>query len=157
MLTLGIVLLVLGLVLLVAEAHLPTFGAVGAGGVAALVAGGILTITASGGGVALALPIAIGAGLVGAGFLYIAVTKGAQIVRGRARSGPESLIGHVGVVRSAPDPLGQVLVEGALWRARLSFHDGDGEPLRSGDQIVVERVDGLTLSVRRAEEWELMP
>ena len=27
--------------------------------------------------------------------------------------------------------------------------------LRTGDPVVVERVQGLTLSVRRAEEWEL--
>jgi membrane protein implicated in regulation of membrane protease activity len=31
----------------------------------------------------------------------------------------------------------------------------DPEELREGDPVVVERVQGLTLSVRRAEEWEL--
>jgi membrane protein implicated in regulation of membrane protease activity len=30
------------------------------------------------------------------------------------------------------------------------------EALREGDRVVVERVSGLTLSVRRAEEWELI-
>jgi hypothetical protein len=29
--------------------------------------------------------------------------------------------------------------------------------LRRGDPIVVERGDGLALTVRRAEEWELAP
>ena len=46
-----------------------------------------------------------------------------------------------------------ILVDGALWRARPCWED-DG-PLRVGDHVVVERVKGLTLSVRRAEEWEL--
>ncbi len=33
----------------------------------------------------------------------------------------------------------------------------DGEAaLHEGDSVVVERVSGLTLSVRRAEEWELI-
>jgi len=29
--------------------------------------------------------------------------------------------------------------------------------LHEGDQVVVERVSGLTLCVRKAEEWELNP
>jgi membrane protein implicated in regulation of membrane protease activity len=29
--------------------------------------------------------------------------------------------------------------------------------LHDGDRVVVERVSGLTLGVRKAEEWELNP
>jgi membrane-bound ClpP family serine protease len=156
MLTLGIVLLVVGIALLVTEAHLPTIGAVGAGGLAAVVAGGYLAITGSGGSLAVAVPAAIGAGAIGAGFLYVVVTKGVATQRARLRSGAESLVGHVGVLRSAPDPLGHVFVDGALWRARRSLIDGDEpESLRAGDQVVIEGIDGLTLDVRRAEEWEM--
>lgn len=156
MLTLGIVLLVVGVALLVAEAHLPTLGALGGTGVAALVGGGVLTVTATGGGVALALPIAIGSGAAAAGLLYIMVTRGAAVARARARSGAESLVGHQGVLRSSPDPVGQVFVDGALWRARPSLEYEGTDELRVGDPVVVEHVRGLTLSVRKAEEWELM-
>ena len=48
---------------------------------------------------------------------------------------------------------GQVFVDGALWRARPSWPDSD-EPLTAGRRVVVEGVSGLTLAVRRAEEWE---
>jgi membrane-bound ClpP family serine protease len=157
MLTLGIALLVVGLALLVAEAHLPALGALGAAGTVALVGGGILTVVGSGGGFALALPIGIGAGLAAGGFLYIVLRKGFELHGARARSGTESLVGHVGVIRSAPDPLGQVFVDGALWRARPSWGDEGAEALHEGDPVIVEQVSGLTLSVRRAEEWELMP
>ena len=157
MLTLGIVLLIVGLALLVAEAHLPTLGALGGGGVAAIVGGGVLIVTASGGGLALALPIAIGAGAVAGGLLWIVVAKGLETRRGRIRSGAEALVGRTGVVRASPDPLGQVFVDGALWRARCAWGEDDLETLEDGDRVVVERVDGLTLSVRKAEEWELMP
>jgi membrane protein implicated in regulation of membrane protease activity len=61
----------------------------------------------------------------------------------------------VGGGRATPPPLGQVFLDGALWRARL--WTGDEERLHRGDPIVVERVDGLTLTVRRAEEWEVAP
>jgi membrane-bound serine protease (ClpP class) len=70
----------------------------------------------------------------------------------RVRSGAEGLIGRVGEARSP----GQVFLDGALWRARLWAADED-TTLARGDPIVVERVDGLTLTVRRAEEWEVSP
>ena len=44
-------------------------------------------------------------------------------------------------------------MDGALWRARPSWPDSDDE-LKVGDPVVVERVSGLTLAVRKAEEWE---
>jgi membrane-bound serine protease (ClpP class) len=61
------------------------------------------------------------------------------------------------VVRRWSEPAGQVFINGALWRARRRWADSDdNESLREGDLVVVERVTGLTLSVRRAEEWELI-
>jgi membrane-bound serine protease (ClpP class) len=57
------------------------------------------------------------------------------------------------VVRNWAGPDGQVFVDGALWRARRSWADDEKE-LGEGDSVVVERVSGLTLAVRRAEDWE---
>jgi membrane-bound serine protease (ClpP class) len=62
-------------------------------------------------------------------------------------TGSEELIGAHGQVRTALDPIGHVFVKGALWRAR-SDHEG----LRVGDAVVVESVDGLTLTVAPAPE-----
>jgi membrane protein implicated in regulation of membrane protease activity len=44
-------------------------------------------------------------------------------------------------------------VDGALWRASSSWADADDVP-SPGDSVVVERVKGLTLAVRKAEDWE---
>jgi membrane protein implicated in regulation of membrane protease activity len=71
------------------------------------------------------------------------------------RAGAEGLCGRIGVVRAWDEPAGQVFVDGALWRARLDWSPPDGEALHEGDAVVVERVSGLTLCVRRADEWEL--
>jgi membrane-bound ClpP family serine protease len=154
LLTLGIVLLVLGAVLLVAEAHLPSFGALGVAGIAALVTGAALAVDAAGGGVALVVALALAIGVGAGALLFYAVRASLPLARLRARTGAEALVGHVGVVRQAPAPLGQILVDGALWRARPCWEEDD-KTLRVGDHVVVERVSGLTLSVRRAEEWEL--
>jgi membrane protein implicated in regulation of membrane protease activity len=59
-------------------------------------------------------------------------------------------------VRGWSEPAGQVFVDGALWRARHDWAGLDGAALREGDPVVVENVSGLTLSVRRAEDWELI-
>jgi membrane-bound ClpP family serine protease len=157
LLTFGIVLLVLGTVLLVAEAHLPTYGALGVGGVVALVAGAALAVDAAGGGPALILAVAVAIGAIAGTALFYAVRASLPLARARARTGAEALVGHIGVVRQVPAPFGQILVDGALWRARPCWEDEDGPTLRVGDHVVVERVNGLTLSVRRAEEWELEP
>jgi membrane-bound serine protease (ClpP class) len=154
LLTLGIVLLVLGAVLLVAEAHLPSFGALGVAGIAALVIGAALAVDAAGGGVALVVALALAIGVGSGALLFYAVRASLPLARARARTGAEALVGHVGVVRQVPAPLGQILVDGALWRARPCWEEDD-KALRVGDHVVVERVSGLTLSVRRAEEWEL--
>ena len=148
-------LLVLGAVLLAAEAHLPTYGALGVAGIGALVSGVVLALDAAGGGVALVVSVALAIGVGAGAMLLWAVRASLPVVRTRARTGAEALVGQIGVVRQEPAPLGQILVDGALWRARPCWEEDGAPALRKGDHVVVERVNGLTLSVRRAEEWEL--
>jgi membrane-bound ClpP family serine protease len=155
MTALAVVLLVIGAALLVAEAHLATYGVLGIAGTAAILAGGVLAVAEAGGSVALAvalvLPVAVGL----AALTLVATRKALAARRPRPKGGASGLIGRVGVVRRAPAPVGAVLVEGELWRARTSWDD---EPaLREGEHVVIEQVHGLTLAVRRAEEWEVLP
>jgi membrane-bound serine protease (ClpP class) len=151
-----VALLVVGALLLVAEAHLVSYGVLGVAGVLALIAGGVLAVDAAGGSVllafALTLPVALG--LVA--LMIVAGRKALAVRRRRPASGAAGLIGRVGVVRHAPAPVGDVLVEGELWRARSSWAD-DEPALCEGEHVVVEQVHGLTLAVRRAEDWEVLP
>ena len=153
MVLVGIALLLAGAGLLVAEAHLPSYGALGLGGVIALVAGAAIAVDASGGGIALIVGIAAIVAIAALALVAVMARATLAAARPRALTGAEGLVGHVGVIRRAPAPLGQVYVDGALWRARPCMED----ELDVGDPVVVERVNGLVLSVRRAEEWELDP
>jgi membrane-bound serine protease (ClpP class) len=153
MLGLGIALLVVGTALLIAEAHVVSYGILGAAGLAAMVLGAALAIDAAGGGLVPILAIVLALGLGGGALLLAALRRVAAVSRGKARTGAETLVGRIGVVRAAPAPLGQVFVDGALWRARVALEED--ETLHPGEPVVVERVNGLTLAVRRAEEWEL--
>jgi membrane-bound ClpP family serine protease len=154
--TFGIVLLLLGTALAVAEAHVPSHGAFGSAAALALAGGIALVATGAGLSTAIALALGLAAGAVTAVYAWIVVRKAFAVSRRAVRSGAEGLVGRVGEVRAAPAPLGQVYLDGALWRARLWAGDEDAV-LQRGDPIVVERVDGLTLTVRRAEEWEVAP
>jgi membrane-bound serine protease (ClpP class) len=153
---LGLLLLFLGAALAVVEAHVPTHGALGSVAVAAGATGVALVVGGAGFGLALALVTGLVAAALGAGYLWVVVHKALAARHARVRSGAEGLIGRVGEVRAAPAPLGQVFLDGALWRARAWGFDEEAALLERGDPIVVERVDGLTLTVRRAEDWEVL-
>ena len=152
-----LMLLVLGAVLLVAEAHVVSFGVLGVAGVAALVAAAALAVDAAGGGTLAALAVAVPvAGVCGAGVLLVA-TKALAATRQRPVGGRAGLVGRIGVVRRAVAPVGDVLVAGELWRAHPSWDAEDEPAMLEGEHVVVERVQGLTVAVRRAEEWEVRP
>jgi membrane-bound serine protease (ClpP class) len=155
MLTLGFALVLIGAILVVAEAHVPGI-VLGLAGGASLIAGGVLVIDALGGGAALALPVGVGLGVAAGGWALAVTRTAAGSRRMRIQAGAEALCGRIGVVRRWSDSAGQVFVDGALWRARDTSLDGEADALREGDAVVVERVSGLTLAVRRAEDWEVI-
>jgi membrane-bound ClpP family serine protease len=160
MTALGVSLLFVGAILILVEAHVPTLGVLGGPGVVALGAGAVLAVLGLGGGVILGVVAALLLAGAAGGVMAVTVGKGAAVRRRRVRAGPEGLIGCLGVVRSWDRTSGSVLVDGALWRARRSALDDtdSGEPpdeLHPGDEVVVDHLDGLTVRVRRAEEWEL--
>jgi membrane-bound serine protease (ClpP class) len=147
----GLALVLVGIALLVAEAHV-SGGVLGVFGGLALAGGAALAIGGAGAGVVLVVAATVAAVAVTAVWLAIATRKSLAARRRQVASGREALSGRTGVVRSWAGDDGQVFVDGALWRARRSAVQAD--ELGAGDAVVVERVSGLTLAVRRAEEWE---
>ncbi|MET0306516.1 MAG: NfeD family protein [Solirubrobacterales bacterium] len=138
----------LGIALLAAELLLPTGGVLAVLGVIGLVAGGVLALTAESDATAAdwAGPALVTLGILSGISFYLVTRKVLAAHREQpVRAGHEELIGAPAEVRSSLDPEGQVWIEGALWRARLT---GDGAPLRPGDRVTVEAIEGLTLMVR---------
>ena len=64
--------------------------------------------------------------------------------RRRAAVGAEALVGRSAVAVTPLDPRGQVRIDGELWSAVSE------EPLERGREVVVRRVEGLTLVVESA-------
>jgi len=155
MFVLGAVLLIIGALLVLVEAHVPTGGVIGGAAIVAVIAGAAMMLVAAGAPGLLVLVLALFALAAGT---YAVLVLGRSLIRHRRlrpRTGAEALVGHVGVLRSPPAPEVRVFVDGALWRAEPDWHHEEAE-LHEGDRVVVERVHGLTLCVRKAEDWELV-
>jgi membrane-bound serine protease (ClpP class) len=143
----GIILLVAGIGLIIAEAHLATFGILGVIGVIALALSGLMLYDTDAEGFEVSAPLVIGVAIVLGGLLAIAVKKVVEARRNPVWTGEEELPGAEGDVRVAIDPVGQVFVHGALWRAEPADGSGTGA-IPPGTRVRVESVDGLTLKVR---------
>jgi membrane-bound serine protease (ClpP class) len=156
MTAIGITLLLVGAILVAIEAHVPRLGVLGGPGVIALAAGAVLAVGGLGGGIAVGVATAVVLAVAGAGILALTFRKGIAVRRRRVRAGAEGLVGQLGVVRRWEEPRGKVMVDGCLWHARRSWGDEEEADLHEGDHVVVEKLDGLTLAVRPAEQWELI-
>lgn len=147
MLTLGLLLVVIGAALAVAEVHVSSYGALGAAAIASLAVGVGLIVSAAGSPALVALFVGIAVALAGGVAVVLMARKALATRRLQASN---DLVGRVGVARGEDS----VFVDGALWRARVWEVD-EGHRLERGEPVVVERVNGLTLTVRPAEKWEV--
>jgi membrane-bound serine protease (ClpP class) len=143
----GALLILLAFGLLVAEAFIVSHGALAAGGIVALIFGGLLLFDTDSDAFSISVPVVIfTAALLGGSFTFV-ISKAVQARHAQVHTGSEELVGARGVVRAPLDPIGHVFVRGALWRAK----GPDSSPLGVGVEVVVEKVEGLTLTVRKAD------
>lgn len=143
----GLGLIVLGVVLLVAEAFTPSFGVLGVGGIAAFVFGSILLLDSDIPGFAIS-PALIGSvaatasiGLLALMFFLVGAHRRPVI------SGREGLVGGIAeALEDFSDGTGMVLVEGERWSARCP------RPVTKGEQLRILRLHGLLLEVEPISE-----
>lgn len=136
----GLALLLLGLIFMIAEAFVPSFGALGLGGIAAFVAGSLLLWDETGPGYEISLGLVLGFALASATVLIGLATL---ILRQRSRpvvSGAEALLGATGTVLGGNS--NRAWIHGESWQIRAD------RPLRPGERVRVEGRDGLTLFVQ---------
>jgi membrane-bound serine protease (ClpP class) len=141
----GLLLMVLAAAFFIAEAFVPSHGALTLAGAVSFVLGSLLLFDPAGDAYQVSLPISIAIAGTMALFMTLAVAKVVQVRRKPVEVGVHGLVGEHGVVREE----GLVFVNGELWRA----HRADGAPLELGDDVAVEGVleDGLELIVAPAQ------
>jgi membrane-bound serine protease (ClpP class) len=134
----------IGIVLLLIELLAPTGGLLAVIGALGLAAAGVVALNEDSPDAD-----AIGGALIAAGVLsvvsfYVISRKVLAAHRDEpVRTGWEELIGEEAEVREPLDPVGQVWINGALWKARTE----DGGRIAPEARVKIESMDGLMLLV----------
>ena len=140
----GAGLVLLGAVLMGAEAHIGAFGVIGVGGIVAFVIGSIMMFPSQVPGFELSPWVIAEAVIVTAGlFLFVL----GILFRSRRRvviAGMRALLGAEGEALSWQGQHGRILIKGETWRARAAA------PLQPGTRVKVIDRDGLVLVVEPA-------
>ena len=137
----GLALILLGIILMFSEFLVPSFGALGMGGIAAFVFGSVILIDSDvpGFGVSTSLifSIALAGSLTLFGIVWFAMKSRVRPVV----SGIEEMAGASAQALEDFDDEGQVWVHGERWLARSR------NPVTKGQRLKITMVDGLVLHV----------
>ena len=137
----GLALILLGVILIVAEAFVPSFGTLGLGGIAAFVFGSIILLDSDIPGMAIARALIGGVAFVASTLLLAMIYLLMSIRRKPAVSGVESMLGSVAKVLEDFDRSGTVFVNGERWNARSTA------AVKKGDRVQITAVEHLVLEV----------
>jgi membrane-bound serine protease (ClpP class) len=135
----GLLLILLGVALLVVDAHVITHGALTVAGLISLGVGMVMLFHNAPAPYHTSLPLVVSLTVTLGAFWAFALSKAVQVRRRPVTVGPNRVVGENAVVRTP----GQVFVAGELWRA----HRDDGADLVPGEQVRVKAVHGLELVV----------
>ncbi len=140
----GILLIVLGFALFIAEMFTASFGALTAGGVISLVLGSVILFPGEGKLFQVNPWLIATITIMIAAFFLLVVYQVIRAHRRQANTGWEELIGKTALVKAALDPEGTVLFKGELWTAASAT--GRVEP---GETVVITKIEGLKLYVKK--------
>ncbi|MBO0756455.1 MAG: nodulation protein NfeD, partial [Bradyrhizobiaceae bacterium] len=137
----GAGLILLGIGLMLAEAHIGSFGAIGVGGIVAFVIGAIMMFPLGTPGFGLSPSIIAAATATTAAFFLLLLSLLLRSRRHAVVTGKEALVGAEGEAVAWQGAEGRVRVHGEIWRARAAA------PLTPGTRIKVTDRNGLVLIV----------
>jgi len=140
----GLLLILFGLVLLVLEIKITSFGLLAAGGITSLIFGSLILIDSPVPelqlGFAVVLPVTLALSTIILFLVRLAVVAQTR----RATTGDVGMLDEIGRALTAigPGQSGRVLVHGEIWNAAANA------PVAAGDEVRVTAVTGLKLTVR---------
>jgi membrane-bound serine protease (ClpP class) len=142
----GLALIGLGVLLIVAESFVPSFGSLGLGGIVAFVVGSVMLLDADVPGYSIAWQLIAGMALVGALVLLAIVSFAVKARRRPVVSGVEGLLRERAEAVESFEREGLVRAHGEIWRAVSR------EPILAGQRLRILAVKGLRLEVEPAQD-----
>ncbi len=142
----GLLLILFGLILLVLEIKVTSFGLLAVGGITSLIFGSLILIDSPMPELRLGMTIVLPVSLGFSAIVLFLVNLAVQSQRRRAVTGEAGMIGETGqaLTAIAPGGAGRVSAHGEIWNATAD------EPIDEGDEVRVAAVHRLKLTVRRA-------
>jgi membrane-bound serine protease (ClpP class) len=140
----GILLILLAFGLFIGEILTTSFGLFTAGGIIALIIGSLILFPRGSPLFSVDPWLIAVVVIIIAGFFAFVIQRVVRIHRRQASTGREELIGKTAVVKIPLEPEGEVLFKGELWTAVA-----DKGRVKAGEEVTINKVDGLTLHVTR--------
>src|SRR5512143_3368013 len=142
----GLALMLLGIVLMISEAFVPSFGALGLGGIAAFIIGSVMLINTDLPGYGLSWTLIIPVAAVSALFSFFVASMALRARRRPVVTGAEELIGARGEILDDMEHEGWARIHSEQWRVRSSV------PLKRGNAVRVRARHDLILDVEPDKE-----
>lgn len=137
----GLALLIVGFALIIAETFVPSFGALGIGGITAFIFGSIMMFDSGVPGFGISKAFVFSFAIVVGGSMFLLATFMLKLQHRGAVSGTGSIIGGEGVAMEGFSGEGRIWLEGESWAAQSSV------PIEKDQHVRVRAIDGLTLLV----------
>lgn len=137
----GALLVILGVVFLVLEITVTSYGLLAFGGLAAMTLGGLMLVKSDVPFLQVSLSVLLPTVILAGALVAVVGWMAFRHSRRRPVTGMESMIGSVGIARTDVNPRGQISLHGEIWDAV------SGEPIRQGEAAEVTSVEGLTVRV----------
>lgn len=144
----GLLLILLGIALLVGEAFLPSFGALGIGGAISLGLGSLLLFDTESSDLVVDRSIIFTAVATLSALMLLLGYLVFKSQKRKPTMGMKGLLGEIGEVRVKLNPSGKIFVHGEYWGA-----EGDGE-IAVGEKVRVIGFEGMSLKVKKLSEHQ---
>jgi len=141
----GILLIVLGVILFIAEMKVVSHGILTVGGIISLVVGSLMLFESPDPALRVSLDVMIPSLVIITLFFVAVIVLVVRAQLRRKRTGREGMVDAEGVAVTDVDPVGKVLVKGEYWQATSV------RPIKAGMPVRVISVDGLRLQVEARE------
>jgi len=140
----GLMLIILGVGLFIAEAFITSHGVLGVGGAIAMAIGSVMLIESPSPYLRISWAVIVPVVALSALLFIITVSLAVRVHREKADTGKEGMIGLQGEAKTDVHGSGQVFVRGEYWNA------WSDSPIQKGERVKVEAVEGLKLKVKKA-------
>lgn len=139
----GIALIILAFILFLAEIKVPGFGLLAFGGIVSLLLGSLILMDSPSSVMWISMGIIGPVVLSSVAIVAFLAAIVAKVHRKKSYSGKEGMVGEIGVAHTQIAPKGKVFIHGELWDAT------SGETINKGENVVVVRVNGMKLVVKK--------